>query len=211
MDLGPIKKALEINTRKFLAQEEKLLDGLTVEQRTELGHPIKSIITLDRFTANGNDYVIRQSLAIERFEIFENLQADVGFGVAFKEVFANILDAYNCCNEARIADAAVKLHNTMNGIKSKLEGRVNPVLLLCTLFICNEDEDATTYDSDLAKKKIDDWRIEGIAMESFFTLAFNLVHGFIPVLETTSGDISATIKAVTKNLEAREVNIDTLL
>lgn len=211
MDLESIKNEVELNARRFQAAEEKLLDSLTVDQRTEIGYPVKSIVTLDRFTANKKKYVIRQSLAIERFEIFENLQADVGFGVAFKDVFANLLDAYNSCNEGRIADAAVKLHNTMNGIKSNLEGRTNPVLLLCALFICREDEDATTYDAELTKSKIDDWRIEGIAMESFFTLAFNLVHGFIPVLKTVSGDISETMKAVTKNLDIKDVDIDTLL
>ena len=174
---------------KYEAEEQKLLDLLPAKERKELGFPIKHIHQLDTFQANGKKYIIRDSLTIERFKQFEDLQTEVGYGVDFYEMFNNISKIYTYLNSSKPADAAIIAHNLMTGIKNKLDEREHPVLRLCTLFITLENEDITGYDSALSDAKIEDWKLEGISMDSFFQLAFSLVSGFTPALKAVSQSI----------------------
>jgi len=180
---------------EYLGKEEKYLDSLSKEERIAIGRPIKSVSQLDEFTANGNRYVVRTSLTLSRFEQFEKLQVRVGYGVDFRQMFTNMRKAFDHLNESQPATAAIILHNLMNGIKNNLDGRDNEVLDLCCLFICREGEDVAKYDPEVNKLKKADWAEEGIAMESFFTLAFNLVNGFIPVYNRVSQSISDHLTA----------------
>lgn len=180
---------------EYLLKEEKQLDALSKEDRIAIGRPIKSVSQLDEFMANGNRYVVRTSLTLSRFEQFEKLQVRVGYGVDFRQMFGNMRKAFDHLNESQPADAAIILYNLMNGIKNNLDGRDNEVLDLCCLFICREGEDVAKYDTEVNKLKKADWAEEGIAMESFFTLAFNLVNGFIPVYNQVSQSISDHLTA----------------
>lgn len=197
MEVEATKAEQELSAlfKDYVAKEEAILNTLSAAQRAKIGKPIKTIATLDRFNANGKEYIIRQSLTIERFEEFEKLQIQVGYGVDFRGMFGNLRKAYDYLNASQPADAGVLLYNTMNGVKNEIDGRENEVLQLCALFICTENEDLTIFDENLMKAKIDDWKIEGIAMESFFTLAFNLVNGFIPVYNQVSASISEHMEA----------------
>ena len=186
VDLKLVEWNLKKNAEKYLKEEEKILDGLTPEQRAQVGHPVKSIRHVDTFTANGNKYIIRTSLTLERYEEFENLETFVTYGVTFRNLFMNMRKTYDDLNANKIADASVTLHNVMHGIAAKLSERENEVLLLCSLFICREDEDVRKYDKDLTREKIEDWKNEGIEMDSFFSLAFNLVNGFTPIYNEIS-------------------------
>lgn len=186
LSLDLAKKELSNLETDFLRREEEILNRLSKEDRIAAGHPIKTIKHLDRFTANGANYVIRTSLAISRFEEFEKLEIAVTYSVGFENLFSQMRKAFDYINGSEPANAAVVLYNMMNGIKDKLDERRNPVLLLCSLFICREGEDATKYDLALNLSKITDWEEEGIAMESFFSLAFNLVNGFTPRLKQVS-------------------------
>lgn len=188
--------ALEALEKEYLAKEAALLADVPADLRKEVGRPIKSIAMLDKFTANGHEYVIRTSLPLERFEIFEDTQVEVGYGVDFRSLFGQIRNSYDFLNEGRQADGAVVLYNIMNGIKNQIDKRTNPVLKLCTLFICRIDEDLTKYDEVMAKAKIEDWKKEGIATEDFFSIAFNSVNGFMPVYNQISQDISSHMKNV---------------
>ena len=189
VDLKLIKWKLKKNAESYLKEEEAILDGLTPEQRAEVGHPVKSIRHSDTFTANGTKYIIRTSLTLERYEEFENLETFVTYGITFRNLFKNMRAAYDSLNANKVADASVTLHNVMHGIAAKLSDRENEVLLLCSLFRCREDEDVKKYDKDLTREKINDWRKEGIEMDSFFSLAFNLVNGFTPIYEKISQSI----------------------
>lgn len=182
-------KDLQRLREEYLAKEQAILNPLTKEQRAEAGEPIKSVTKLDKFKANGNDYIIRSSLTVARFEEFEKLQARFGFGVDFAQLFANIRKAYDYLNASAPADAIVALHSIMEGIKFKVDDRENEILAVCSLFICRPDEDVRKYDPELNKDKINDWREEGIDMQDFFLLASNSVQGFTPAYKQASRDI----------------------
>lgn len=188
--------------KDYTAKEQAILDRLSKEDRTAIGHPIKDVSQLDEFNANGNRYIIRTSLTLNRFEQFEKLQVRVGYGVDFRQMFGQMRKAFDYLNESQPADASVILYNLMNGIKNNIDGRDNEVLDLCCLFICREGEDVAQYDPDLNKAKKQDWATEGIAMESFFTLAFNLVNGFIPVYREVSASISEHLENVQNEVKS---------
>jgi hypothetical protein len=62
------------------------------------------------------------------------------------------------------------------------------------LFINTEDEDATIWNQDLMNAKIEDWKIEGIAIQDFFQFALNSVNGFIGIYKKMSEATSEKIK-----------------
>lgn len=142
------------------------------------------------FEANGVTYRFASTMCIDRFIEFERLQAHVGFGKDFKNIYDRLKTAYEHLNKNGLADAAVIIHNLINGIAENLDGREHPVLSLCALFINRDDEDAGKYDEDLMKQKIDDWREEGYSIEDFFQSAFNFVEGFIPAYNEIIQNIS---------------------
>jgi len=185
---------------KYEGEEQKVLDRLTKAEREKIGRPIKGVHQLDEFTANGVKYVIHTSLSINRFEQFEKLQVQVGYGVDFRNLFKNLRKSYDYLNGGQPADAAVMVYNIMNGVKNNIDDRDNEVLDLCALFICREDEDLAQYDEKLNKAKKEDWALEGIAMESFFSLAFNLVNGFTPIYKAVSGSISEHLEKVREEI-----------
>lgn len=197
-----IKARIEDLKNRHIQEQQILLDQLTREEREIIGNPIKEIYNLTKFMANGVQYVIRDTLTVKRFKEFENLQAEVGYGVDFYNMFSNLSKAYNYMNAGKMADASVVLHSMMHGIKHKLDDRENPILVLCTLFICTEDEDVRFYDKAKGDKKIEDWIAEGISMESFFQLAFSLVNGFTPALRKVSLSILAEGERIIKEAKA---------
>ena len=192
------QKELDKLLKEFELREQKILNDLTKEQRKAIGHPIKSIRHLDTFKANGKKYIIRPSLTIARFEEFEKIEVNVTFGTSFQTLFGNLRKAWDYLNSNEPANASVTLYNTMIGIKDKLEERENPMLMLCALFICTEEEDVSKYDPAICRAKIADWRDEGIAMKDFFGLAFNLVNDFMPTYEKVSKGILSRQKKTQK-------------
>lgn len=137
---------------------------------------------------SGKTYFIEKDVGVVRFQEFEKLQSHVGFGLDFHNVFNKLKDAYTDLNKSKPADAAIKLHNLMNGISMRLEDRNHPIMEMCALFINEEDENRAEFDRDKMGRKIDDWK--EYSVEDFFQLAFNLVGGFIPIYEEISLNIS---------------------
>lgn len=172
--------------------------------KKQTGKQIKKL-DLDKpfFEANGKKYTVSKSLSVERWRHFEDLQALVGFGRSFDDVFQNVKKAYEKLQEPKIADASVLLHNIMTGVKEKLDQRHHPALLICALFINHEDEDQRVYDEDAMKLKIDDWQEEGYDINDFFQLAWNLVPSFIEnykdVLQNTSNPTKGTKSKASKD------------
>ena len=151
------------------------------------------------FEANGVKYFFSSQMSIDRFIEFERLQAHVGFGKDFKNIYEKLKTAYDHLNKNKLADAAVIIHNLVNGIAQNLEGREHPILYMCALFVNREGEDIKLYDEDVAKQKIDDWRKEGYSIEDFFQLAFNFVEGFIPAYNEIIQNISQEAEAMVSN------------
>lgn len=156
------------------------------------------------FEANGKKYKFCSQISIDRFIEFERLQAHVGFGKDFKGIHETLKDTYELLNKSKPADAAVKVHNLLNGIGYNLEKRDHPVLQMCALFLNREGENVKVYDEDLIAEKIADWREEGYSIEDFFQLAFNFVEGFIPILNEATQSISGEVVKATKNIGNKE-------
>ena len=150
------------------------------------------------FMANGVKYTFASTMCIDRFIEFERLQAHVGFGKDFNNIYEQLKKAYEYLNKSRPADGAVVIHNLINGIADNLEGRDHPILQLCALFINREDEDKKLFDADVNLSKIDDWKKEGYSIDDFFQLAFNFVEGFIPAYNEIIQDISQEAEKMSK-------------
>ena len=185
-------------TEQYEKDHAAILAHAPMETREQLGDPLKKVLGLKEFTANKQLYIVRRSLSVARFEAFERLQVEVGFGVDFGNLYANVAKVYDYINTVKLADASVACRNVLDGVKTNLQDRENPMLKLCALFICRPGEDISTYDEILAAQKIDDWRKEGIEMNTLFTYALNLVNGFTVVYKEASQDISALRNEVKK-------------
>jgi len=142
------------------------------------------------FEANGKTYHFSSTMSIERFTEFERLQAHVGFGKDFKNIYEKLKVAYEHLNKNKLADAAVIIHNLVNGIADNLDKREHPILQMCSLFINADEENVDVYDEDVMLAKIDDWKKEGYSIDDFFQLAFNFVEGFIPAYNEIIQNIS---------------------
>ena len=184
--------------KEYIQKEQHVLDGMSKSERETAGHPIKSICELSKFSANGTEYIVGTSLTVSRFEKFEALQTQVGYGLSFKELFQNITKSYNYLNDSLPMDAGIVLYNILQGIRDKATGEENPILELCALFIYAEGEDLTRYDEAAAKSKIEDWKREGIDMESFFDFAFRLVQGLSTNYQKVSQSISKQVMEARK-------------
>lgn len=147
------------------------------------------------FEANGRKYHVSKMLSVERWRHFEDFQALVGFGRSFDDIFQNVKKAYEALQHPKIADASVVLHNILTGIKEKLDQRHHPALMMCTLFVNYEGEDERIYNEDIMNRKIEDWQEEGYDVNSFFSLAWNLVPGFISIYKE---DLENTLSHITQ-------------
>ena len=149
---------------------------------------------LNYFEAGGVRYHMDKTLSVERWRHFEDLQPLLMMGRNAQDIFDQIKKTYGKYNEGKYADGAVLLHNLMLGIKDHLENRYDPALMIAALYFNTEDEDKKTFDEELMKRKIEIWQKEGYAMEDFFTVAFNLVPGFMKIYEEDLQDISSHIQ-----------------
>lgn len=145
-------------------------------------------LSANSFTANGHKYLVHGTLSLGRYKEYEKLQAQISWGVDFEKQYKDLRRAWELLNQMKPAEAAVWINNMMSGVARVIENREHPALLLCTLFICREGEDLTTWDETTANEKIADWKAEGFEMESFFSYAFSLVKGWRETLQ----DISAS-------------------
>jgi hypothetical protein len=155
------------------------------------------------FTAGGVEYFIARSLTVSRFMEFEKYQNHVGFGFSFSEVYEKLTKVYKHLDKNEQNEPRIILHNLLNGIKDKLENRVHPALMMCTLFINEKDEDVSEWNEDIATRKIENWNKEGIDVADFFTLAINLVDGYLEICEQLTQS-SSKIEKKAKDIIGKE-------
>lgn len=145
-------------------------------------------------SASGKKYIVYPSLTTKRFEVFEQMQIEMEYGVSVSGFRAEVQKAYDKLNEPKFADAATILNNVLNGT-SRIENRQpHPLLMICALFICGDDEDQSRWNDSEAQEKIQDWA--GVDVSFFLNCARLLFHRFTPdsntdfpnTSETTAGD-----------------------
>ncbi len=150
-----------------------------------------SIAEKTSFTANGKEYFLTSKLSIARFVEFEKLGIIHGFGKDFQAVFSDLADIYECLENQKIASAAVKVSNLLQGVTRVLqESDHHPILKICALFINTKDENVKEYNEAVIESKIQDWYAEGFNFDDFFLLASSLVKGYMSAYEKITADFS---------------------
>ena len=123
--------------------------------------------------------VLKMITSFERFMKHEDFEVEMGYNLTWEKLFQEDKECYELLNKSKPIDVGIIIHNRMNKIKTRLEDRVHPAWKICALFINEKDENRAVYDEILMKSKIDAWKKE-YGVQGFFTLAVNLVNGFIP-------------------------------
>lgn len=130
------------------------------------------------FLAMGKKYIVHPTIGIERYKKMEELQVIASFGADFKTLYAAANKAYGQLNAMKVGDAAVTLNGILEGLSRTLSGQETPLLLICTLFISEENEDLSSWDEAKAGEKIKDWTTDGYDAADFFKLAFDLLKQY---------------------------------
>jgi len=146
-------------------------------------------LSANSFTSeSGRKYIVYPSLTTARFEVFERLQIEMEYSVSLSAFKREVSDTYDLLNKAKPADAAVKLYNLSNGVSRIENKQPHPLLLICTLFICEESEDQATWNEADAAEKVADW--SGVDIAFFLASAKLLFRRFTTAFDTDSLNIS---------------------
>lgn len=137
------------------------------------------------FEANGVKYYVEERLSLDRFIKYQELELELGIGINTKNLMQNLSNIYSQLNEAKFADAVIKLHDLMKGVVI-LDKKQPTALRMCALFINAEDEDRKTITEDVITTKIDNWKTEGFDMNDFFQFALGTVNGFSEIYNEIS-------------------------
>lgn len=147
------------------------------------------------FIANGNKYIIHQSMPIGRYSSFEKFQVSALDDKDPLSLLQDLVGVYNLLNQSKVADATVKLHNTLNGLERINQQEHHPMLWICTCFIIKEGADFSVYNEAEGRVAIEDWIAEGFDVRDFFDLARDFVNCFIQI---SRSDIAPTSEEVEK-------------
>ena len=114
------------------------------------------------FEANGVTYYIKDTLSVERYRWFEKYQVTFGFAREFKQIYDMLVKSVDLANKGKGLEAWNIIFNLKEEIgKNNLDNRMHNGMYICALFIVEENEDLTSWDEQLANKKIDNWNKEG--------------------------------------------------
>jgi hypothetical protein len=137
---------------------------------------------------SGKKYIVYPTMTTYRFEVFERMQIEMEYGVTLSAFRKEVSDTYDLLNKAKPADAAVKLYNIVSGVSRIENKQPHPLLLICTLFICEESEDQSTWNEADAAEKVADWA--GVDIAFFLASAKLLFRRFTTAFDTDSLNIS---------------------
>ncbi len=163
--------------------------------------PKKIDFASGKVPAGGKVYKIAPELTINRFKVLEELEVEFYYGFTMSDMFTKLKDAFEMMDKSKVAQASVKIHNLMTGIADRVDKREPVMLRICSLFLITDDENINEWSEELAKQKIDDWAGEGYDINDFFSLAANLVPGFMKDYEEI---LKGTLKAESQQESSQE-------
>lgn len=131
------------------------------------------------FQCDGRTFYIEDTLSFNRYEKLREYSLEFGFSATVPDVFNRLNSAWKLLNETKLGDAAVMLHNIMNGIQ-KIEKKSDVAFRVCALFVNEKEEDSTVWDEAIEKNKIECWSKE-YDVTGFFLLASAKVPGWLSV------------------------------
>lgn len=146
-------------------------------------------LTDNSFEAGGKKYVIHGSLNIERYRVLEELQVRSRFGKSYVELHRGFEKVIELINKSKRFEADIAFNNLMQGTARALNKQHDPLILICTLFCCEEGEPRTGWDEEKANETIKIWSEEGYPVEDFLLLGLQFVRhyqvGFLPESQNT--------------------------
>ena len=157
------------------------------------------LLTLEKgtqaFPANGKKYTVESTVSFMRWNMYQKLQIELGYGVTFEEMFNRLTTAYGLLNAQKFADAACEIRDIMKGVADVGKRDVPTVIKMCALFINTEDEDRRTItDAQITAKHVD-WANEGYDVNSFFQLALHSIPNLVNIYKTVTQDTLEAIMA----------------
>lgn len=135
-------------------------------------------LTDNSFLAGGRRFIVYSSLNIERYRILEELQVRARFGQNYAQLHVGFLKVVDLANKGKRFESDIALNNMMQGVVRALNKQHDPVLLMATLFCCEETEDRTIWSEESANEKIELWSKEGYPVEDFFRLSLQLCRRY---------------------------------
>lgn len=145
---------------------------------------------------NGKTYRYGKNISYDRWDWYLHAQVELGYASTFAEMFAALQEAYEAANAGRMADNAVILRNIMLGMKRISDRQIPAVVKLCSMFINYDGEDTRYMTEELLEEKSNDFRVEGISMQSFFSLALDFIPEFWEIFNRLSQSSSMGSKLV---------------
>lgn len=144
------------------------------------------------FIANGNKYFFEFDLPIARYRVYEELQYLIAYGMNVEKLADALRKIIEVNSGPDVIGAIKETHeiatNALYSMGRNLAKREHEIFLFATLFIVREGEDLAQWSESIAKEKIKDWEVEGIAASSFFLLAMKQISGFQQLLEALRRD-----------------------
>ena len=156
-----------------------------------------------RFTANGTQYYIADSLPVGRDLRYSQIVPQLAFGTDFTGIFQMLSKFYKAATEwdnpgKALFEIATDSMNAMEAVKRAGEdkNRVPVYYELCALFINRVGENPAEIDQSTINSKIDDWIKEGIPREDFFSLAIASIRGLTEQWLQLGGAVAEANKAM---------------
>lgn len=163
------------------------------------GRPVKEWSVKDGgFEANGRIYKIEvDTMCVARWEEFVAWELACAGYNSYKDFNQRNEEAIGHFNKGD--HALLGKHLIDNRIYFSFnESKIDPVLMMCALFINREDEDRSVYDENFMKEKVKDWREEGLDVLPFFECLIlrspTLKQGYINYIQTISTEEKKPIK-----------------
>ena len=126
------------------------------------------LLTDNSFEAGGKTYLIHGSVNLERYAHLDELVMRLVSGAGWAEWHRGGQEWTRLHNASRPHDATVLMQNMLSGKPLRKANYQNPPeVLICTLFMCAEDENRGTWTEEMANEKIKIWSAEGFAAEDF--------------------------------------------
>ena len=149
-----------------------------------------SLKTLDKgakeFTANGREYRIYPNMSFDRWRDMQKMEVELSFGVGMAQMVEKLQEQKKSLNKLDFVDASLINRDLILGVASLNDNRWPAVLRICTLFVNYKGEDITKIDEQTIAEKINDWKVEGYDMGSFFQLALGAIPGFLSAYQNAT-------------------------
>jgi len=143
-----------------------------------MGENKRIAVTDNSFEADGRKFIVHSSLNIERYRVLEEMQVRATFGQSYAQLHQGFLKVVDLINKGKRFESDIALNNMMQGVARALNKQHNPMLLIATLFCCEESEDRAVWSEESANEKIELWSKEGYPVEDFFLLSLQLCRHY---------------------------------